>query len=100
MYERAESFIKTVVNFQLIGDKLMTQFLLQACWWVPLYGLIGAILTLPWSTGTIRKTGPETAAYFNLLMTVLAFIHGSVIFTATWDQPPHNCSYTGYKQQI
>ncbi|MEG3929422.1 NAD(P)H-quinone oxidoreductase subunit F [Microcoleus sp. D3_18a_C4] len=66
----------------------MTQFLLQACWWVPLYGLIGAILTLPWSTGTVRRTGPRPAAYFNLLMTVLAFIHGSVIFTATWDQPP------------
>ena len=66
----------------------MTQFLLQACWWVPLYGLIGAILTLPWSTGTVRTTGPRPAAYFNLLMSVLAFIHGSVIFTATWDQPP------------
>ncbi|AFZ09420.1 NAD(P)H dehydrogenase, subunit NdhF3 family [Oscillatoria nigro-viridis PCC 7112] len=66
----------------------MTQFLLQACWWVPLYGLIGAILTLPWSTGTVRRTGPRPAAYFNLLMTVLAFIHGSVIFTATWDRPP------------
>ncbi|MEG4166254.1 MULTISPECIES: NAD(P)H-quinone oxidoreductase subunit F [unclassified Microcoleus] len=66
----------------------MTQFLLQACWWVPLYGLIGAILTLPWSTGTVRRTGPRPAAYFNVLMTVLAFIHGSVIFTATWDQPP------------
>jgi NAD(P)H-quinone oxidoreductase subunit 5 len=66
----------------------MTQFLLQACWWVPFYGLIGAILTLPWSTGTVRTTGPRPAAYFNLLMTVLAFIHGSVIFVATWDQPP------------
>ena len=66
----------------------MTQFLLQACWWVPLYGLIGAILTLPWSTGTIRRTGPRPAAYFNLLMTVLSFIHGSVIFAASWDIPP------------
>lgn len=66
----------------------MIQYLLQACWWVPFYGLIGAILTLPWSTGTVRKTGPRPAAYFNLLMTVLAFIHGSVIFVATWDQPP------------
>ncbi|MBE9094574.1 NAD(P)H-quinone oxidoreductase subunit F [Tychonema sp. LEGE 07203] len=66
----------------------MTEFLLQACWWVPLYGLIGAILTLPWSTGTVRKTGPRPAAYFNLLMTVLAFIHGTVIFRATWDRPP------------
>jgi NAD(P)H-quinone oxidoreductase subunit 5 len=66
----------------------MNQFLLQSCWWIPLYGLIGAILTLPWSTGTIRKTGPRPAAYFNLLMTVLAFVHGSVIFRETWNQPP------------
>ena len=68
----------------------MTEFLLQTCWWVPLYGLIGAILTLPWSTGTVRTTGPRPAAYFNLLMSVLAFIHGSVIFTATWDRAPQH----------
>lgn len=65
----------------------MSQYLLQACWWIPLYGLIGAILTLPWSTGTIRRTGPRPAAYFNLLMTVVAFLHGSVIFAASWDLP-------------
>jgi NAD(P)H-quinone oxidoreductase subunit 5 len=65
----------------------MTQYLLQACWWIPLYGLIGAILTLPWSAGTIRRTGPRPAAYFNLLMTVVAFLHGSVIFAASWDLP-------------
>jgi NAD(P)H-quinone oxidoreductase subunit 5 len=65
----------------------MSQYLLQACWWIPLYGLIGAILTLPWSAGTIRRTGPRPAAYFNLLMTVVAFLHGSVIFAASWDLP-------------
>jgi len=61
----------------------MTDFLLQSAWWLPFYGLIGAVLTLPWSTGVIRRTGPRPAAYFNLLMTVLAFIHGSAIFIAT-----------------
>ncbi len=66
----------------------MTQFLIQASWWVPVYGLIGAILTLPWSTGIIRRTGPRPAAYFNLLMTVLALVHGSIIFTATLNQEP------------
>ncbi|MBE9142676.1 NAD(P)H-quinone oxidoreductase subunit F [Planktothrix mougeotii] len=65
----------------------MTDFLLQTSWWIPLYGLIGAILTLPWSTGLVRRTGPRPAAYFNLLMTLLAFIHGSVIFRTTWDEP-------------
>ena len=66
----------------------MTQFLLQTCWWIPLYGVFGAVLTLPWSTGSVRRTGPRPAAYFNLLMTVLAFIHGSILFRATWGQDP------------
>ncbi len=66
----------------------MTQFLLQTCWWIPFYGIIGAVLTLPWSTGTIRTTGPRPAAYFNLLMTVLAFVHGGIVFRLTWNQEP------------
>ena len=64
----------------------MNQFLLQSSWWVPFYGLLGAILTLPWSTGLVRRTGPRPAAYFNLLMTVLAFVHGFILFRATWNQ--------------
>ncbi|MGB3508487.1 MAG: NAD(P)H-quinone oxidoreductase subunit F [Microcoleaceae cyanobacterium] len=66
----------------------MIEFLTQNCWWIPIYGLIGAILTLPWSTGIIRRTGPRPAAYFNLLMTVLAFIHGSIVYRAVWSQQP------------
>lgn len=66
----------------------MAEFLLQTSWWVPCYGLIGAVLTLPWSTGIIRRTGPRPAAYFNLLMTVLAFVHGGFIFRSTWTQEP------------
>jgi NAD(P)H-quinone oxidoreductase subunit 5 len=66
----------------------MSDFLLQASWWVPFYGLIGAILTLPWSIGIVRRTGPRPAAYFNLLMTVLAFVHGIVLLKATWNQEP------------
>jgi NAD(P)H-quinone oxidoreductase subunit 5 len=66
----------------------MNQFLLQTSWWIPFYGLIGAILTLPWSVGLIRRTGPRPAAYFNLLMTVLAFAHGGLVFRHTWNQEP------------
>jgi NAD(P)H-quinone oxidoreductase subunit 5 len=61
----------------------VNEFLLQTSRWIPLYGLIGAILTLPWSTGVIRKSGPRPAAYFNILMTVIAMIHGGLVFQAT-----------------
>jgi NAD(P)H-quinone oxidoreductase subunit 5 len=66
----------------------MNQFLLQSSWWVPFYGLLGALVTLPWSTGIVRRTGPRPAAYLNILMTVLAFVHGTVLFRATWNQEP------------
>jgi NAD(P)H-quinone oxidoreductase subunit 5 len=66
----------------------MVQFLLQTSWWMPCYGLVGAFLTLPWSTGVVRRTGPRPAAYFNLLMTILAFVHGLIVFQQTWRQPP------------
>lgn len=62
----------------------MSDFLLKTTWIVPLYGLLGAILTLPWSLGIIRRTGPRPGAYINLLMTFLAFIHGSIVFTLLW----------------
>jgi len=62
----------------------MIEFLTQTAWIVPIYGLIGAVLTLPWSVGLITRTGPRPAAYFNILMTILAFIHGSIIFRQTW----------------
>ncbi|MGQ4648100.1 NAD(P)H-quinone oxidoreductase subunit F [Lyngbya aestuarii] len=65
----------------------MTEFFTQTSWWVPVYGLIGAILTLPWATGVIRRTGPRPAAYFNLLMTVLACVHGWLTFYSVWNQP-------------
>lgn len=66
----------------------MAQFLLQTIWFVPCYALVGAILTIPWSPGVIRRTGPRPAGYVNLFMTFLAFIHGLVALQATWNQPP------------
>jgi NAD(P)H-quinone oxidoreductase subunit 5 len=62
------------------------QFLLQTSCWIPFYGLIGAILTLPWSTGIVRRSGPRPAAYFNILMTCLAMIHGGLAFQSTIGQ--------------
>ncbi|HIK28171.1 MAG: NAD(P)H-quinone oxidoreductase subunit F [Oscillatoriaceae bacterium SKW80] len=66
----------------------MNQFLFETIWCIPLYGLVGAILTLPWSMGIVRRTGPRPAAYLNIFMTLLAFIHGWFVFRLTWNQEP------------
>jgi NAD(P)H-quinone oxidoreductase subunit 5 len=64
----------------------MPQFFIETSWWVPCYGLLGALFTLPWSTGIVRRTGPRPAAYFNILTTLLALVHGSLVFNAIWGQ--------------
>ncbi|MEM8829982.1 MAG: NAD(P)H-quinone oxidoreductase subunit F [Cyanobacteria bacterium P01_G01_bin.19] len=65
----------------------MTDFLVDYSWIIPLYSLVGALFTLPWSLGLIRKSGPRPAAYINILMSVVAFIHGSIIFNLVWTRP-------------
>lgn len=65
----------------------MTELLTQTSWLVPFYGLVGGVLTLPWAAGVIRRTGPRPAAYLNLLMTVLACIHGWFILGSALNQP-------------
>jgi NAD(P)H-quinone oxidoreductase subunit 5 len=66
----------------------MNDILVQTSWWVPCYGLLGALLTLPWSMGLVKQSGPRPAAYFNLLMTFAAVVHGTLVFRATWQQEP------------
>lgn len=58
----------------------MVDFWIQGGWLIPVYGLLGAIAALPWSMGLIRQTGQRPAAYLNLVMTLLAFIHGAIAF--------------------
>jgi NAD(P)H-quinone oxidoreductase subunit 5 len=65
----------------------MTNLFIQYSWFIPFYGLIGAVLTLPWSSGMVKRTGPRPAAYFNLLMTLFSFIHGTLAFRAIWGSP-------------
>lgn len=67
----------------------MQQFLIDTSWWVPCYGFLGAILSLPWATGLIRRTGPRPAAYLNIFTTFLACVHGWALFNATWGQESH-----------
>jgi NAD(P)H-quinone oxidoreductase subunit 5 len=66
----------------------MEQMLLDTGWLIPGYGLLGAILSIPWMTRLVRRTGPRPAAYVNILMTTLSFIHGSLLFRLVWNQTP------------
>ena len=68
----------------------MDRMLLDTGWLIPGYGLLGALLTIPWMTRLVRRTGPRPAAYLNILMTTLAFVHGSLLFRLVWNQPPHH----------
>ena len=52
---------------------------IQLVWLIPLYGLGGMVLSLPWASGWVKRNGPRPAAYLNLLVTLLAVLHGSLI---------------------
>lgn len=66
----------------------MNDILLQTSWWAPCYGLLGALLTIPWAIGLVKRTGPRPAAYLNVVMTLVAFVHGTLLFWATLQQEP------------
>jgi len=71
----------------------MTEFLVRYVWLVPFYSLLGALFTLPWALGFVRRTGPRPAAYINILMTLLSFIHGSVAFSYVLNHDSFNLNF-------
>ncbi|BCL37049.1 NAD(P)H-quinone oxidoreductase subunit F [Nostoc sp. MS1] len=75
----------------------MNQFLFATSWCVPFYNLIGALLTLPWGIGIIRRTGPRPAAYINLLTTLIGFIHSLLVFKDIWSREPENLVITWFQ---
>ncbi|MDA0672725.1 MAG: NAD(P)H-quinone oxidoreductase subunit F [Cyanobacteria bacterium] len=56
----------------------------ETSWLIPLYPLMGALLTIPWSPGLIRRTGPRPAGYINIAMTFMALMHSLLAFNALW----------------
>ncbi len=52
---------------------------IQLIWLIPLYGFSGMLLSLPWASGWIKRNGPRPAAYLNLLVTLLAVVHGTIV---------------------
>ena len=67
----------------------MTQFFAETSWIIPCYPLLGMMLTLLWSPGMIRRTGPRPAGYVNLFTTLLALLHCLIAFSAVWQQAPN-----------
>ncbi len=68
-------------------------FLIQWSWLIPMYGLVGALLALPWATRLIRLSGPRPAMYINVLMTALATLHGSLLLQDIWNTGTQVVSY-------
>ena len=60
----------------------MTAAFLQTAWLVPLYPLLAALLSLAWSPGLIKRTGPRPCGYLNLLMVAVACGHSLVALLA------------------
>ena len=63
---------------------------LQLIWLIPVYGFSGMLLSLPWATGWIKRNGPRPAAYLNLLVTLLAVLHGSVVIRSVYEIGPQH----------
>ena len=52
---------------------------IQTSWLIPIYGFVGVLVALPWAAGWFRRDAHRPAAYLNILLTLLAFVHGSLV---------------------
>jgi NAD(P)H-quinone oxidoreductase subunit 5 len=66
----------------------MEQFFTQTAWLIPIYPLLGMVLSVVWFPSVTRLTGPRPAGYVNLVMTGLALLHGAIAFVLSWHQMP------------
>jgi len=66
---------------------------IQLVWLIPLYGFSGMVLSLPWATGWIKRNGPRPAAYLNLLVTLLAVLHGSLVIGEIYELGPQHLDF-------
>jgi len=59
---------------------------LNTSWLIPCYPLLGMGLSVFWSPGISRRTGPRPAGYVNALMTFIALLHSVFAFLALQNQ--------------
>lgn len=65
---------------------------LQLAWLIPFYGFSGMLLSLPWACGWFPRNGQRPAAYLNILVTLLAVLHGSLALRDVGLTGPHHLS--------
>ena len=70
---------------------------LEMGWLIPLYPLMGLLLSIPWSPAFIKKTGPRPAGYVNVLATLVALIHSVVALYYLWGQPPIHWNFLWFQ---
>ena len=70
---------------------------LQFTWLIPVYGFSGMLLSLPWAMGWIKRNGPRPAAYLNLLVTLLAVIHGSLVIREVVQIGPQHLDFAWFQ---
>jgi NAD(P)H-quinone oxidoreductase subunit 5 len=75
----------------------MAPLFVQNIWLVPLYSLIGAVLSVIWFPSITRRTGPRPAGYINAVMTLLSFVHALLALPSTWNQPAYEVSFQWLK---
>jgi len=66
-------------------------------WLIPLYGFSGVVLSLPWAAGWIKRNGPRPAAYLNLLVTLVAVVHSSLILQQVWQLGPQHLEFAWFR---
>ncbi len=65
----------------------------ETVWSIPIYSLVGALLSVLWFPSITKRTGPRPAGYVNLLLTVLAFAHSVGLLGTVWGQTPTVVDY-------
>jgi len=70
---------------------------IQLAWLLPLYGFSGMVLSLPWAAGWFKRNGPRPAAYLNLLVTLLAVVHGTLIVQEIWTLGPQHLDFPWFQ---
>ncbi len=63
---------------------------LRFAWLIPLYGFSGLLLALPWACNLFPRRGQRPAAYLNILVTLLAVLHGSLALRAVGFSGPQH----------
>ncbi len=63
---------------------------------IPLYGFSGMLLSLPWACGWFRRNGPRPAAYLNLLVTLVAVLHGSLVLREVLSLGPQHLEFAWF----